>query len=162
MDSALQLAGFFAAHGIWCVSDGGPLIPILGLEKSDGKRTMQRLAAPELERGVEVGRDWLARNPEAAVRAVLVYDGYVTLSTGKIDALLLDVRVYSSPAHSLLMAVPYRPATEGRQFSVYRPKFISCDLSAPDYEALGSAFFRGVDSHDKGAAVWNQHLDQSL
>ena len=112
--------------------------------------------------GKRLGRLRVSADVEAAVRAVLVYDGYVTLSTGKIDALLLDVRVYSSPVHSLLMAVPYRPATEGRQFSVYRPKFISCDLSAPDYEALGSAFFRGVDSHDKGAAVWNQHLDQSL
>ncbi|MGA3266186.1 MAG: hypothetical protein ABSE16_05115 [Verrucomicrobiota bacterium] len=162
MDSAIQLAGFFAAHGIWCVSDGGPLIPMLAFEKADGKREMQRFAAPELERGVEVGRDWLARNPEGAMQAVLVYDGLVTLEAGKVDALLLDVRVYALPPHSLLMAVPYRPATEGRQFSVYRPKFISCDLSVPDYQALGSAFFRGVDSHAKGAAVWSRCLDQSL
>jgi len=162
MNSAAQLAGFFAAHGIWCVSDGGPLIPMLAFEKSDGKRQMHRFAALELERGVEVGRDWPARNPETAARAVLVCDGYVTLPTGKIDALLLDVRVYGPPPHSLLMAVPYRPAAEGQRFCIYRPKFLSCDLPAPDYQALGSAFFCGVDSHGKGASVWNQHLDQSL
>src|SRR5689334_17134897 len=150
LNSAAQLAGFFAAHGIWCVSDGGPLIPFLAFETPDGKRQMQRFAAPQLEQGVEAGRDVLTRNPERATQAVLIYDGFVTLRSGKVDALLLDIRYYGPAGWSLKMAVPYRPASETQTFGVYRPKFLSCDLPTPDYEALGSAFFQGVDSHEKG------------
>jgi hypothetical protein len=162
MESAAQLAGFIAAHGIWCVLDSGPLIPILTFELPNGSRHLNRLHAPELERGVEVGREWLAQNREGATRAVLVYDGYITLRTGKLDALFLDVRDYGPPTRSLQMAVPYRPAANDQPFAVYRPKFLSCDAPNPDYETLGNAFFRGVDSHEKGAAIWNNHLDQSL
>jgi|SRR6266849_1964402 len=162
MNSAAQLAGFFAAHGIWCVSDGGPLIPLLAFETPDGKRQMQRFATPKLEQGVEAGRDWLARNPEGAAQAVLIYDGFVTLPSGKVDALLLDIRFYGPTGWSLMMAVPYRPASDSQKFGVYRSKFLSCDLPAPDYQVLGSEFFQGVDSHDKGAAVWSKHLDESL
>jgi hypothetical protein len=45
---------------------------------------------------------------------------------------------------------------------VYRPKFIFGTESTPEEQrALGEAFFRGVDSHKEGSAVWNKHLDQS-
>ncbi len=66
MHNSARLAGFFAAHAIWCVSDGGPLIPMVA------------------------------------------YD------------------------------------------------------SEPHYDELGAAFFQGVDAHEKGAAIWNQHIDQSI
>ena len=118
-------------------------------------------SAPQLEQGVEAGRNNLARNPNGAARAVLVCDGFITLPAGKVDALLLDIRSYGPPCQSMTMAVPYRPAANGQTFVVFRPKFLSCDLPAPDYQALGSAFFEGVDSHAKGAAVWSKHLDES-
>jgi hypothetical protein len=162
MEAAAQLAGFIAAHGIWCVLDSGPLIPILAFETAEGRRMIQRLAAAELEQGVSIGRNWLEDNRAAAIRAVLVYDGFITLASGKIDALLLDIREYCPTPRSLSMAIPFRPATSEHCFSVHRPKFLSCNFSNPDYQALGSAFFRGVDSHEKGAAIWNRHLDQSL
>jgi hypothetical protein len=111
MHAAAELAGFFAAHGVWCVADGETLIPILAFVASDGTRHMQRLEDPKLEDAVDRGRKWLAENPEAAVAAALVYDGYVTLASGRTDALIADVRSYLQAAtSSWRVVVPYRHA----------------------------------------------------
>jgi hypothetical protein len=162
MESAAQLAGFFAAHAVWSVCDGETLIPLMGFETSDGTRQMHRFMADRIEDGVREGQDRLASNPESAIRAVLIYDGFITLPTGKVDALLVDIRDYGSPSRSLVMAVPYRPAGSPQGFAVHRPKFLSFAGPEPDFQAVASAFFQGVDSHDKAAPVWSRHLDESL
>ena len=60
MESAAKLAGFFAAHAVWCVSDGATLIPLMGVETSDGQRQMRRFMAERIEQGVQEGQDSLA------------------------------------------------------------------------------------------------------
>jgi hypothetical protein len=49
MEAVAEHAGFFAAHGIWCVSDGGPLIPMLAFERPGGKREMIRFVMDRLD-----------------------------------------------------------------------------------------------------------------
>ena len=162
MDSAAELAGFFAAHAVWCVSDSETLIPLMGFETPDGKRQMHRFMADRIEDGVRDGQERLARNPEGATRAVLVYDGFITLPTGKVDALFVDIRDYGPPLSSLLMAVPYRPASSPQGFAVHRLKFLSFEGPEPDCQAVAAAFFQGVDSHEKAGPVWGRHLAESL
>jgi len=162
MRDTLQLAGFFAAHAVWCVSDGEILIPLLAYELPDGTRQMARLAADTLKEGIEQGRNWLGQNPEQACRAVLIYDGYITLESGKTDALFIEARIYVSDEASFTMAIPYRNAEHPDGFAVYRPKFLSVEGVEPELDELANAFFRGVDQHEKGAAVWEAHLDQSI
>jgi len=161
MDAAAKLAGFFAAHGIWCVSDGEVLIPLLGIESGDGTRKMLRLASDQAEQGVAEGKEKLSQNPDGAARAVLVYDGFVTFEGGKLDALLVDFHLYGELPRSVLMAVPYRPSGDPKGFAVHRPKFLSFTGPEPDFEAVGKSFFEGVDCHEKGAKVWNECLDES-
>ena len=134
----------------------------MGFETREGKREMHRFMADRIEEGVREGQDRLARNSEGATRAVLIYDGFITLPTGRVDALLVDIRDYGSSPRSLLMAVPYRPASSPQGFAVHRPKFLSFTGPEPDYQAVGSAFFQGVDSHEKAAPIWSRHLDESL
>ncbi len=161
MEAAAELAGFFAAHGIWCVSDGGPLIPMLAFEKSDGKRQLVRLAVDDLGKAARMGQQWLDENREGALRAVLVCDGFITLPSGKTDALILEARSYGPPVQSFRMAVPYRNREGPSGFAVHRPKFLGFEGGEPDQDELAAAFFRGVDRHEEGARVWNAHLDQS-
>jgi len=144
------------------VSEGETLIPMMGLESPEGHRHIRRFMADRIEQGVQEGKDKLARNPDGASRAVLVYDAFITLPTGKVDALIVDIREYDSPASSLLMAVPYRAASSPQGFAVHSPKFLSFTGAKPDYQVLGTAFFQGVDSHDKAAPVWTLHLDESV
>lgn len=162
MDSAVRLAGFFAAHAVWCVSEGETLIPMLGFEADDGQRHLHRFMTDRIERGVEEGKERLAQNPDRATHAVLVYDGFVALPTGKVDALLVDILDYGLPSRSLLMAVPYRPSSSPQGFAVHRPKFLSYAGPEPDYGPLAAAFFEGVDSHDMAAPIWSRHRDESL
>jgi hypothetical protein len=161
MEQTYQLAGFFAAHAVWCVSDGGALIPLLAYERQDGKREMARLAADRLEEGVEQGRGWLVENPEGVARAVLIYDAYVKLEAGKTDALVIEARRYGNPEIVFTLAIPYRNVEHPEGFAVYRPKLLSHVGGELDSQNLVKAFFRGVDQHEQGAAVWNAHIDQS-
>lgn len=51
MDEIAGMAGFFAAHGVWSVSDGATLIPLLGYEQVDGERGMDRLVFDDIADG---------------------------------------------------------------------------------------------------------------
>ena len=162
VESALELAGFFAAHAVWCVSDGAVLTPIGAREGPGDQRQMNRFVTDPLEEGVAHGKAWLDAGAEGSDAAVLVYDGYVTLSAGKTDSLLLDIRRFGREPAQVLMAIPYRNAGHPDGFAVHRPKFLSqSGLENPDYALLGDAFFKGVDQHEQGAAVWNARLDES-
>ena len=104
-------------------------------------------------------KNWLAENHDGAVRAVLIFDGFVVLPSGKTDALIIEVREYSPPPMSLSMAVPYRPASDAEGFGVYRPRYLEYSGSQggslnEDYVALNESFWIGVASHDDGAAAW--------
>jgi len=156
-----ELAGFFAAHAVWCVCEGETLIPLAGYENADGRHVV-RFEGERLEAGVESGRRWMMANPKAALRAVLVFDGYVPLPGGKTDALILEAREYGPSDMRMTIAVPYRHASSPSGFAVHRPKFLA--VSGPghaDDVALGEALLCGAASHEKGAAVWNAHLDES-
>src|SRR5687767_15186504 len=157
METTSELAGFFAAHAVWCIEDGETLVTILAFEMPDGSRQMHRLVTEQVEDSVARGRAWLAENPEGASRAVLIYDGYLTLDTGKVDALILDARLFGPPPQSLLMAVPYRLAEHPDGFAVHRLKFLDFDGAEPDPATIGEAFFRGVEQHERGALVWSEH-----
>jgi len=160
MMTASELAGFFAAHAIWSVSDGAMLIPILGFTTEDGKRSMHRLVGDN-QRMVEEGRKQLAENPMNADDAVLLYDGFLTLGGEKIDAIFVEIRAYFMPGARMTLGVPYTPLSSGK-FRVHKPKlleWVDCDDIPQD--AAFAAFFAGVDAHEQGAAVWNAALDQS-
>src|SRR5262245_51057410 len=95
MEAAAELAGFFAAHAVWCVSDGETLIAFVGYETLQGQRLMQRLTAERIEDGVAEGKKWMTANPELAARAVLIFDAFVTLESGRTDALIVMLRDYT-------------------------------------------------------------------
>jgi hypothetical protein len=162
MRETARLAGFFAAHGIWSVADGGTLTPLLGYEQTDGGRGMDRFAADDTAEAVHAGQDALQANRRGSVRAVLVTDAYIQLGTGRSDALIVEAVEYGAARQSMTMAIPYRPQSSPHGFAVYRPKFIEViGVGEPDYGGLADAFFVGVDSHEQAAAVWNAHLDQT-
>jgi hypothetical protein len=161
MQLTAQLAGFSAAHAVWCVSDGETLIPFIAYESDDGSRQIIRIAHELLQEGVAHGKDWLANNPESAMRAVLVYDGFVTLLEGKTDALIIEGMEFSPSRAGFTMAVPYRLASSPEGFAVHRPKFLGFEGGEPSFDSLGAAFFQGVDQHEEGSAVWIANLDDS-
>lgn len=160
-EAAIELAGFFAAHAVWCVSEGETLVPIGAWEDKRGERSMARFAADQLEKGVDQGKRWLECNPPGAERAVLIYDGFVPVAGVRTDALIVEARDHSLGRASMCI-VPYRHANDSRGFAVHRPKF-SFDERPYEAEAkrVGEAFFRGIAAHEKGAEVWNRSLDES-
>jgi hypothetical protein len=161
MPAAMELAGFFTAHAVWSVSDGETLIPILGFETQGGQRQMARLVGERLEEGVARGQEWMANNPDGAARAVLIVDAFITLPGSKTDALIATIRDFTNDDAEITMAIPYRPASHASGFAVHRPKFLDFKGPEPDWKSVGEALWRGIESHEKGAAVWNQHLDES-
>lgn len=163
MIEAHKLAGFISAHGIWCVSDGSILTPMFAFINEDGERVLNRLVTERLEEAVELGRAKLDENKDDANDAVLVFDGRIPIGEKKYDALIVEMKSYFSPRSKSTMAIPYTPATESEPFKVHKPKYLqweSCDDF--DLNTCVNSFFEGVDSHEEGAKIWNDHIDQTV
>ncbi len=161
MITASELAGLFAAHAIWCVSDGDTLVPMLAYTTEDGERKMERFAHGELAEGVAFGKRKLASNEMDANDAVLVYDGRIPVGGEKLDAIIIEMRAYFSPGSEAVMAVPYAPKASG-QFRVHKPKVLAWEQCEDfDLDDAIESFFKGVAGHDKGSVIWNQCLDES-
>jgi hypothetical protein len=160
ISQAFALAGFFAAHSVWCVSEGETLIPLVGYNNMEGKKELHRMAAPELSEAVREGKEFVQNTTEKGTEAVPCYDGYLTLDNAKLDAIFVEIHSFRGSGFKATMAVAYSPAKDGKGFKVHRPKFIELPKGMSAAEA-GEAFFQGVDSHKQGSSIWTQHLDES-
>ena len=164
MEQTAQLAGFFASHAIWCVSEGVTMPPLIAYEDVAGQRTVLQLPVDDMQAAIRYGRDWMDENPEEAMRAVLLFDGRITLPTGKTDAILLEASLLLPERENFSMAIPYRHAKDPAGFAVHRPKFIAFDHPDPAeaVELVGGPFFQGVHDHEHGGKIWDDALDESL
>ena len=161
MNGAAELAGFFSAHAVWSVSDGEAFVPIYGMQHAKTGRSMERLALDLLEDAVSAGHQRLAENPHKAECAVLIYDGRIPWDGEKLDALIVEFREFAVPANAMVLAIPYTPLSRDHEFVVHRPAVLQLpdhlESQAPE---IFEAFFAGVTQHDKGAAVWREHMRQ--
>jgi hypothetical protein len=161
MITTSELAGFFAAHAIWSLYDSETFDPIFAYTTETGERNMERLIAPDMGKAVEIGRARLETAAATAGDGVLVFDGRISGDNGKLDAVIIEMRCYAFPGAMATLAVPYTPQSTG-QFRVHKPKLLRWeDCDDFDMDAAFEAFFRGVDAHEHGGAIWNKHLDQS-
>ena len=78
MITASKLAGFFAAHAIWSVSEGETLIPMLAYTRESDDRTMERFVGDDLAQSVGEAKRKLAAGglPYATGEVVHVDAGF--------------------------------------------------------------------------------------
>ena len=162
MITAAKPSGFFAAHAIWCVSDGDTLIPMVAYTTEAGERKMERFAHDDLESAVDAAKARLDSGELNADDAALIYDGRITLESGKLDAVMIEMRTEFSPGSQATIAVPYSPANPGT-FRVHKPKLLQWDQCEDfDLDSALESFFEGVAEHEKGNQIWSQSLDESI
>ena len=175
MITAFELAGHFAAHAIWCVSDSEILIPILAYSTADDKKKAERLVGgDDVGASIDFGKKKLEANQMDANDAVLIYDGRIPIDhkegdkegdkkgDKKVDAVIIEIRSYFSPQSEAVMAVPYTPITSGK-FRVHQAKLIGWkNCEDFDTTTVLQSFNKGVDSHKKGSKVWDESLDDSI
>lgn len=160
--AAAALAGYFIAHGVWSVSDGAAVMPMVAHEGPDG-RGFQKFVSDDQGAGARQAEAWLQANPSNAERAVLVVDGFADLDGTRRDALIAHVIEYGPPRRSLHIVLPYRPRATDAGFAVHSPRFGAAEgLEDVDLEALGQAFFAGVGAHAAASSIWTDHLDESV
>jgi hypothetical protein len=121
--NAEQLAGFFSAHAVWSVSDGGPLVPMYASIVGGGQPEMKRLAHEQLEEGVAAGRALL--EGELSKDRALIFDGLITLGSAKVDALVVEWRSAATPDKRVTLGIPYTPVAANQRFVVHRPKALA-------------------------------------
>jgi hypothetical protein len=152
------MAGYFAAHAIWCISGDGPLVPMYAYELPTGDRGMDRLVVNDSGEAQRVGRDALRANPHAADRAVLLYDAFINLDGVRRDAIIVEAHDYAM-AVTFAVAVPYRPASTTDGFAVFAVHLLAqTGLTIARTAEVLEPFFTGVDAHEKGAGVWSSSL----
>ncbi|MCH5373996.1 MAG: hypothetical protein JJ992_08470, partial [Planctomycetes bacterium] len=149
----MRLAGFALGHAAWCVSDNEALIPFVLSERA-GKRSLLRVTAERLEEAVEQAAARWEANPERAERAVLAYDGYVTIDDLRTDALIVKALEYGAIESPVRVYLRYRPGQAGEDFAIYRPTLVV--PTAPDLNRrqMAQHLFAGLADHEQGSAVW--------
>lgn len=162
MKNILNMAGEFASHGIWSVSTGDILVPIVGYLNSDNSKKMERLAMGSVEAMV-LGDQKISNLDADKVGAVFIKDAMVTLETGKTDALIIDIRFADDSNKKMAFILPYRNANHADGFAVHRLKLSQMDgISQEEIETLTEAFFDGLESHPQGGKIWNEkYVDQA-
>lgn len=80
-----DLAFFTLDHALSSISEGGALIPLVLLEDSNG-RNAHRFVARSLEEGLAKAKKHVAKDSNWR-RAVLAYDGYLSLGDQRNDAI---------------------------------------------------------------------------
>jgi hypothetical protein len=161
MIAAAKLGGYYAAHAIWCVADGERLTPILAYTAADGQRHTLPWAEDELRNAFAVGMTKLATNEMNAKDAALIYDSRLARRGKQQDAIVVELRTYSSPQAEAVMAVPYVPKASGC-FRVRRPRLIEWKhCGAYDRLPTALAFWDGAAQHPQGWKAWNDALDET-
>lgn len=161
MEAVAELAGHYAAHAVCILAEHETFDPTLTFLTNTGKQEMQRIIAPDSRQAVEFGRKRMAEPPEGTACAVLVIDGRINLADGKCDAIIIEAVVYPPEVGRFTMAIPYRNYKSKEGFAIYRPKFLGHEGPEPNYDAIATAFFRGVDSHKEGGPIWSAKADPS-
>jgi hypothetical protein len=158
MERTLEIAGRCVADAVKHLAGEGLLVPFVGIEDAEGFRA-QRFAADSMEGGVEAARAWLAENPEEVARAVLVFDGAITLGGKPTDALIAECASYRGMKRGLTVVVPYRAARGGQPFAVHAPRFTALDgVESYELDRLADAFYQGVEADEEAADVWGRHF----
>jgi hypothetical protein len=100
-EELFELAWVALQHGMVSLEGGGPLVPFVIGETTNG-RTLQRFAAMadkedlQLDASIAQARQHLRTRSDAS-RAVLTYDGYVTAEGSRSDAILVEAQERGSP-----------------------------------------------------------------
>ena len=162
MKESLRLAGFFAAHAVGYVSFGEGFCPIIGSPAREGDQwVLSHIEHESNAAAVAEGRALLKSNPDAEDRMVLVFDGFVNLPSGRIDAVMVECAQYRPTPGYFKVAVPYRNTQHPLGFAVHRPKFLAWE-AVEQLEDIAQSFQDGIDEHTDGARIWSDHLDQSV
>lgn len=163
VNEVIRMSGYFAAHAVWCVSDGDALTPMLVTLSADGASRLQRIDAETNQQAVAHGLRLLEDVQGESRGAVLIYEGVMDFGCGTHDVLFVDMRSkeIGMSNHPHVVGIPYRNAGCGAGFAVFRLKVIEGESNSDVSIELASEFFEGVNSHEQGAAVWKRYLDES-
>ena len=162
MREIFQLVGETAAHSFWAVADGENLDPILTTMDKAGKSQFLRLAMDDCAEAVRYGHDKLEHYQDGKLGAVFIADGFITLDSGKTDALVVEIRVYSGDVAKCQMVIPYRPANSKKGFAIHRPQVTELEnIEEEKFHPLMQAFYEGIEAHRQGSKIWDQYyIDQ--
>jgi hypothetical protein len=161
MLAAFKLAGYFAAHAIWSVSEEESFVPMFAYEGESGKG-FQRLVYEDFHDAVLLGRKKLESNELDANDAALLFDGRISIEDKKLDAVIIEIRTYFSFWSQATVAIPYTRIATG-QFKVHSPELLlwnQCEDFDPDM--CLQFFFDGVEEHEEGQAVWSKCFSRTI
>jgi len=162
MEKTAELAGYWAAQALTLAAEAhSPLIPLFAVEDKAGECRLVQIAKDRIEESAAEGVKWLDTNPFEAARAVLIYEAFFTLGSDRMDALIVDARLYVEKPSQLKLALPYRAPSSPQGFAIHRPKVLQVPNSPAEVQAIMGAFMRGVARHEKGNELWKARMDRS-
>jgi hypothetical protein len=106
-DALMNLVLFTLDHGVDSVSEGGPLIPFMVVERPGG-RELLRFMSETLEGGQAAMREAVAELDDDVTAYAMAYDGYFTHEGKKWDAILVEAAERGAPS-GVVFVQRYQP-----------------------------------------------------
>jgi hypothetical protein len=160
---AHKLAGFLAAHALCFVSESKEVMATYAFVDQKKQRHIDEVPAQTLVKAVTIGCQRLAENSEAAARACFVFSGSLPIGQGEYDALILELRAYSSPSSKVILALPFSRKTASAPFKVHKMKIVEwSNCQEFDQNACLNALFKGAESQAEGGQIWRGNFDPSV
>lgn len=126
---AMNLAGRLLAHDLLAIFDGGELSPNLyeiNVEtKKASIRTLENSHKNAEIKALEQLYQVLNDNPNNLPLLVASYASQLQLTTGKVPAIVLEIRVYQEPKLALQLMLPYREAGSAEGFALFSLAYLS-------------------------------------
>jgi hypothetical protein len=163
MTALAELTGQVLGQAVHAIAGGGTLYPILCADRPDRRQNIA-IGDGDADEALAEGRAWIEQPPVKALRAVLVYDGYINRSgKKKQDALVATARTYNDRGRTracVELALPYEPAESG--FVVGAPHLLKVEgIDASAQAEFLEAFWKGVKA-SPGAGDWATSLRDDL
>lgn len=169
VDVAIRKAGFVAAWCMFMVEGGTMGAPTVYVPGEGGGGTFTDFSFfDSAESAMAAAKGIMDTNSSQVPFQVMSSDGYANLPTGRTDALTIELRIYANAkssaqgAFSMMVACPYRNASDPKGFAIYSPKLIECTAPATMHRAIFKHFYLGISEFKVKEFDWFSYLDERI
>lgn len=161
MESVIQMAGYYAATAIETLSQSERFMPCLVHLTNDGQYVETPLLLPPVQAAAKAGEAFSQiSNDNQGV--IFISDVIVSLKTGKVDAIVAEVKFAEAPEKSMSLIVPYRPANHAKGFAVHRFSINQMKgFNRSQLEWATNAVSDGLEAHKAGFKIWQASYEHS-
>lgn len=155
--------GQLASHAMYMVSEGGSLMPTVLQPNADGEGwTFVNIVDESPDSALSRARAALAEPREGPPFAAFACEASVTLSTGRTDAIVIELRCRGDAPLAVTLVFPFRPASDPLGFAILDSRLIEGTVPAEAQGLFNEAIEAGIQGFNWPSGSWSQYRSAAV